>query len=74
MNNDNKPDIIVCSQGTSLFTIYLNTGDGTFYNQTSYPAGSVAISGGVSDFNADTKPDVVILDLGVQGIRIFEQC
>ncbi|CAF1448430.1 unnamed protein product, partial [Rotaria sordida] len=59
-NNDNRLDIAVANAGTNNIGVFLGNGNGTFSNQTTYPAGSYPVSLTVGDFNKDGRMDIVV--------------
>jgi hypothetical protein len=71
MNCDNKPDIIVANSGNNNVGILLNSGDGTFLPQTTYPAGSNPRSVSVIDVNNDNKPDIVVANSDANSVSVL---
>ena len=68
LNGDGKPDIAVAnfslpgSPPTTVVSVLLGNGDGTFQAATNYPSGSENTYIAIGDFNNDKKPDLVVTD------------
>jgi hypothetical protein len=74
VNSDSKLDIIVANSGSDTVGVLLNTGNGTFAEQTNYSTGSgncrpqdVA----VVDVNNDSKPDIIVTNANSNNVGIF---
>ena len=74
VNNDNKPDIIVANYGTDNVGVLLNSGNGTFLTQKTYPAGTKPLSVSVVDVNSDSKPDIIVANIGDNNVGVFLAC
>ena len=76
VNSDNKPDIVVANDVTNNVGIFLNTGNGTFHSQTTYStgSGSVPVSVAIVDVNSDNKPDIVVVNQGLNNIGVLLHC
>jgi Bacterial type II and III secretion system protein/FG-GAP-like repeat len=76
-NSDGVTDLAVANSGPPTATVsgnsvsiyfgnpdptQINTGNGTFTAQTTYPAGTQPVSLAVGDFNQDGLPDLIIAD------------
>jgi hypothetical protein len=72
-NNDNQLDITVANYGTSNIGIFLGYGNGTFVSQVTYSTGygSYPYSIAVSDFNNDSRLDIVVANYWPDNIGIF---
>jgi hypothetical protein len=73
VNNDSQPDIVVADSGLNSVGVLLNAGSGTFLAQTTYStgAGSDAYSVAVADVNSDSKPDIVVANLGSNNVGVL---
>ena len=65
-NQDGKADVITSSysmfSGAGEIMVLLGKGDGTFQPAQFYPAGNFSLSIVSGDFNADGKPDIVVVN------------
>jgi len=59
-NNDGKADVATVSRPSSLVSILLGNGDGTFQRAATYPSISLPNSVTTGDFNGDGNPDLAI--------------
>ncbi len=73
VNNDNKPDIVVGNSGANNVGVFLNTGNGTFLNQTTYSTGtgSSPYSVAVVDVNCDNNPDIVVTNSATANVGVL---
>ena len=62
VNGDTKIDLIVANWGSTV-SVLLNTGNGTFINQTTYSTGTNPWSVTTAD-NGDTKIDLIVANWG----------
>jgi hypothetical protein len=60
---DGIADLIVVDSVNNNATVFMGIGDGTFYNDATYPAPGV-VSIAVGDFNGDGKPDLAVGEFG----------
>jgi hypothetical protein len=76
VNSDNKPDIVVADYSSNYVSVFLNAGNGTFFNQTTYStgAGSNPYSVVVADVNNDNKPDIVVPNYTSNSVGVFLHC
>ncbi|CAF1220352.1 unnamed protein product [Rotaria sp. Silwood1] len=72
-NNDAQMDIAVANKWTFNIGIFLGKGDGTFFEQITYPTGSDSkpTTVAVGDFNNDTRLDIVVTNYGGYSIGVF---
>ncbi|CAM4908496.1 unnamed protein product [Rotaria socialis] len=72
-NNDGRLDIVTANYWTYDISIFLNYGNGTFANRTTYSTGSVSKPNSVvvGDFNNDSKLDIAVTNQGSENIVIF---
>ncbi|CAF0906720.1 unnamed protein product [Adineta steineri] len=70
-NNDNRPDFVVVNNNADNINVFLNDGNNTFLNQTTYLTDSQPLSVAVGDFNNDTHPDIVVISVESGTIGIF---
>ncbi len=70
-NNDTFLDIVVANYNSNNVGVFLGRGNGSFANQTSYPAGSGPQSVAVGDFNNDTILDIIVANYGSNNLGIF---
>jgi hypothetical protein len=59
-NKDGKADVATVSRSSSLVSILLGNGDGTFQRAATYPSISLPNSVTTGDFNGDGNPDLAI--------------
>ncbi|CAF1443700.1 unnamed protein product, partial [Adineta ricciae] len=73
LNGDNVPDIVVANYGSGNVGVFLNMGNGTFANQTTYSTGpgSAPHAVSVADINLDSKPDIIVADSNLGSINIL---
>jgi hypothetical protein len=73
VNGDNKLDIVAANSGTNNVGVFLNAGNGTFFNQTTYSTftGSSPYSAAIADVNSDSKPDIVATDSGAATVGVL---
>ena len=73
IDGDNKLDIIVANSLTNNVGVLLNTGNGTFTNQTTYPTVSNMAPQSVitADMNGDNKPDIIVANSGWDNIGVY---
>ena len=66
VNGDSKPDLITANGNANTVGVFLNNGNGTFTNQTTYPTGASSdpTSVAVIDVNGDSKPDIIVVNRG----------
>jgi FG-GAP-like repeat/Bacterial Ig-like domain (group 3)/FG-GAP repeat len=65
VNGDGKPDLVVTgddNKGNGIINVLLNSGDGTFPTQVTYPSGTIGSSVILGDVNGDGKLDAIIAD------------
>jgi len=68
LNGDGKLDLAVAnfslptSPPTTVLSVLMGNGDGTFQNAVNYPSGGENTYIAVGDFNGDKKPDLVVTD------------
>jgi hypothetical protein len=74
VNSDSKPDIIVANLGANNVGVLLNSGNGTFLSQKTYPTGSHPWFVSVVDVNSDTKPDIIVTNYGADNIGVLLAC
>lgn len=66
LNNDGWPDIHVSNDYVTNDILYINNQDGTFSNQSKEMLrhqSQFSMGADISDFNNDTKPDIITLDM-----------
>ena len=72
VNSDNKPDIVVANLGSNNVVVLINTGNGTFLNQSTYSTdNSGPYSVAVVDVNSDNKPDIVVANQGSDNVGVL---
>lgn len=73
LSGDNKSDIVVANSGTNNVGVLLNTGNGTFLNQTTYTtgAGSTPRVVTTADVNGDNKLDIVVANSGTNNVGVL---
>jgi hypothetical protein len=71
LNGDNKPDIVVANFGTNNVGVFLNTGNGTFLNQTTYPTGISPQAVALADVNGDNKSDIIVVNYNSYNVGIL---
>ncbi|CAF5219921.1 unnamed protein product, partial [Rotaria magnacalcarata] len=57
-------DIIAANRGSNNVDILLNTGNGTFAAQATYPIGTTPFYAAAADVNGDGKPDIIVANYG----------
>jgi archaellum component FlaF (FlaF/FlaG flagellin family) len=72
-NGDDKLDLAVSNFGApgGTVSVLLGNGDGTFQPGVSYPAGNEMSFVAAGDFNGDQKPDLVLLDSGLDDVVVL---
>jgi hypothetical protein len=72
-NNDSRLDIVVANSWNSNIGILLGYGDGTFSSQKTHSTGdhSNPVYVTVSDFNNDSRLDVLVVNQDIQTVMIF---
>ena len=75
VNGDNKPDIILAQIHTDNVNVLLNTGNGTFPNQTfcSKTTPSSMYSAIVADINNDDKPVIIVANYGNDNVGVLHK-
>ena len=73
VNGDSKPDMILANQGSHNVGVLFNAGNGTFFNQTTYStvASSAPNAIAVVDVNGDNKPDIVVVNGGLNNVGVL---
>lgn len=71
INSDGKPDIVVSNNYDNNIGVFLNTGNGTFANQTIYPTDSSPKSIAAADVNGDGKPDIIVANYNASNIGVL---
>ncbi|CAF1308417.1 unnamed protein product, partial [Adineta steineri] len=73
MNNDHQLDIVVTNFWSDNIGIYLNEGNNTFSNQTTYSTNSDSGPSSVitGDFNNDDQLDILVTNQNLRAIGIF---
>ena len=66
--SDNKIDLIVANWGSNTVSVLLNTGNGTFINQTTYSTGQPLTT---ADVNGDTKIDLIVANWGSNTVSVL---
>lgn len=76
VNNDNKPDIVVTNIGLGVVGVFLNAGNGTFFNQTTYSTGTGSTSRLVVlvDVNNDNNLDILVSNQGASNAGVLLRC
>lgn len=62
-NEDNKPDIVTCSQMDSKVNIHINDGKGGFTQKHSFATGPSPRDIATGDLNKDGKPDIATVTI-----------
>ncbi|CAF3251064.1 unnamed protein product [Rotaria sp. Silwood2] len=72
-NNDSRLDIVVVNSGTDNIGVLLGYGDGNFSNQMTYSTGNSSgpIALAISDFNNDSRLDIVVANYHTNNVGIF---
>jgi hypothetical protein len=72
-NDDRRLDIVVANHWSNTVDIFLGYGNGTFSTQVTYSTrgGSGPYSIAVSDFNNDSRLDIVVANHGAYNIGVF---
>jgi len=73
VNKDGNPDILVASDGSGDFWVYLGDGKGNFAQAggTPFSAGQNPADITTADFNGDGKPDAAIANHGVKTVTVL---
>jgi hypothetical protein len=73
VNQDDKVDIVVVNSNKNNVGILLNSGDGTFLTQSTYPTGNNSNPRCVSvvDLNGDNKPEIIVANHDLNNIGIL---
>lgn len=72
VNRDGKPDVVVGHEDTrfhrrSTVSVLLGNGDGAFQTAQTYNSGGFRVSSiAVNDVNGDSRPDLLVTNLGVR--------
>lgn len=70
-NGDGYTDLAVANALENTFSVFMNSGNGSFAAHVDYATGSVPMSVWAGDLNGDDLPDVVTADRNSDGISIF---
>ena len=70
VNGDNKTDLIA-NWGSNTVSVLLNTGNGTFINQTTYSTGNNPNSVTTADVNGDNKTDLIVANDGSNTVSVL---
>jgi FG-GAP-like repeat len=75
-NADSDPDLAVATSDIQIsspddVSILLGSTGGSFTGPTNYSTGRAASSVAVADFNADSDPDLAVLNNGTENVSIF---
>lgn len=72
-DKDMYADIAVANAGTDNIGLFFGYGNGTFYNQTTYPIADDSNPQSIThgDFNNDSRPDIVVANSGNDNINIL---
>ena len=73
IDGDRKLDIIVAHRYGNKVGVFLNTGNGTFTSQITYPPTSSMAPRSVitADMNGDNKPDIIVANSGWDNVGVF---
>jgi hypothetical protein len=71
VNNDGKPDIACVRSGSSLVSLWTNSGNGLFVSNTAYTAASSPRQVITADVNNDGKPDLTTANVGGNSVTVL---
>ncbi len=71
VNGDYKPDIIAVNYNVNNVGVLLNTGNGTFGPQVTYPTGVVPYSVTAADVNGDGELDLIVPNNGDNNVGVL---
>ena len=70
-NLDGKEDLVTANAVTTVVSVLLGKGDGTFQPSVDVPAGNNPGDSAIGDFNGDGKPDIAVANAGGNNVSVL---